>query len=85
MLVKTYANQRIKFGRGPFQIHRNFPGINLGDPNDHGIAGLGCIDHSEVAPNFTVKMEKDEALREVHIHLEIDAAYQPPAGQIVHQ
>lgn len=31
------------------------------------------------------QVEKDEALREVHIHLVIDALYRPPAGQVVHQ
>ncbi len=31
------------------------------------------------------RVEKDEALREVHIHLEVDASHQAPAGQVVHQ
>lgn len=31
------------------------------------------------------RVEKDEALREVHIHLEVDASHRPPVGQVVHQ
>lgn len=31
------------------------------------------------------RVEKDEASGEVHIYLEVDAAHQPPTGQIVHQ
>ena len=31
------------------------------------------------------RVEKDEVLQEVHIHLEIAAGYQPPTGQVVHQ
>jgi hypothetical protein len=60
MLVKTNANQRIKFGNEKFQILRNYPGINLGNTNDKGLGGLGCIDHSEVNPNFTVKMHEHQ-------------------------
>ncbi|WKN41681.1 transposase [Tunicatimonas pelagia] len=31
------------------------------------------------------RVEKDETLQEVHIHLEVDATHQPPTGQVVHQ
>ncbi len=36
-------------------------------------------------PLCVKRVEKDEALREVHIHLEVDASHHPPAGQVVHQ
>lgn len=91
MLVKTYANQRIKFGRGPFQILRNFPGINLGNPNDQGIAGLGCIDHSVVAPDFTVKMHEhrnDEILSYIRqgkvSHLDKREGAEPVVNSVTH-
>jgi len=37
------------------------------------------------APLKVKQVEKDETLREVHVHLEIDSTYQPPSGQVVHQ
>ena len=58
MRIKTKAEDRRAFGRGPFQILRNYPGLNYGNTNDLGIAGLGCIDHSIVSPGFTVKMHE---------------------------
>lgn len=56
MLTINRAKQRQEFGRADFHIKSTFPGINLGNPSDFGLAQLGRIDYSEIKEGFVIKM-----------------------------
>ena len=58
------ANTRRHFRRGPFEIHRVYPGLAFsdspfpGDARDTGIAGLGCFDHAHLEQGLIVPMHE---------------------------
>lgn len=56
MIVINRAKERKEFGRSGFHIKTTFPGINLDQPDDIGLAQLGRIDYSEIKGGFRVKM-----------------------------
>ncbi|GAA4278682.1 pirin family protein [Aquimarina mytili] len=56
MVVINKANQVREFGNENFHITSTSPGINLGNPNDYGLAQLGRIDYSEIKPGTIVGM-----------------------------
>jgi len=56
MIIINRAKQRQEFGRADFRIKSTFPGVNLKNPNDIGLAQLGRIDYSEINAGFVVKM-----------------------------
>lgn len=56
MITINRAKQRQEFGREDFRIKSTFPGINLGNPSDMGLAQLGRVDYSEIKEGFVVKM-----------------------------
>ncbi len=76
------ANARRHFRRGPFEIHRVYPGLAFsdspfsGDSRDTGIAGLGCFDHAHLEQGLIVPM---------HEHRNDEIVSYLRSGQMLHE